>query len=95
MESMPSIQLYEQDLKRRKYYGNLIGYTNTQAFSTRGNKIDPKKQMAYVEAQLAQDTLPQIEFREELRDLEMQHVREQQKEKHLIRNDTMLQDDQL
>ena len=55
---MPSIQLYEQDMKRRKYYGNLIGYTTTQAFSQRSNKFDPTSQIAYAEAQLAQDTLP-------------------------------------
>lgn len=41
--------------------------------------------MAYAEAQLAQDTLPQIEFREELRQLEMQQVRAQQK-----KNDKMI-----
>lgn len=72
-------------MKRRKYYGNLIGYTNTQAFSSRGNN-DPINQMAQVDAQLAQDTLPQIEFREELRELEMQQIREQQKMNEKITN---------
>jgi hypothetical protein len=31
--------------------------------------------MAYVDAQLAQETLPQIEYREELRQVEMNQVR--------------------
>ena len=80
LEHMPSIQQIEQDVKRRKYYGNLIGYTTTQTFSHRSNKFDPLKgQLAYVDAQLAQDTLPQIEYREELRDMEMNQVRAQQK----------------
>jgi hypothetical protein len=58
LEQMPSIQQIEQDVKRRKYYGNLIGYTTTQAFTYRSNKFDALKQIAYVDAQLAQDTLP-------------------------------------
>jgi hypothetical protein len=69
---MPSLQQLEQDVKRRKYYGNLIGYTTTEAFSHRSSKFDANKQLAYVEAQLAQDNLPKIEYKEELRELEMQ-----------------------
>lgn len=72
LEHMPSIQQIEQDVKRRKYYGNLIGYTTTQAFTHRSNKYDPLKQISYVDAQLAQDTLPMIEYKEELRQQEMQ-----------------------